>query len=269
MSVRSYESTFTMISMFTLAGAISAACTPQTDAGCPDPAPICGSANAVDGCACINPDTGPTPGPEAGPEAGVEAGTGPGLEAGTGCSGKEVVIEDDNFATGWSDRQVSLSGEAQYTSEHRSSEGNPGAFRYVGHTVYENTVLWVAHEKAGAVYDPANGAIESIRFSMDAHAISGRQASVSMLVMQGGKTYWTYFSLINESDEWVTRSWTDAQLAPFGSKADAGKPGPDLSSNGGALQFGFLTGASHTGGVEFVLREAGIDNWRVVLCTAP
>jgi hypothetical protein len=189
--------------------------------------------------------------------------------AGSACEpGKEIIFEDGEFASGWADEKASGKETTGYRVERRTSEGDPGAFLYVAHTVVENTGIWVAHEKAEATYDPATaGAIASIRFSIGGKAIAMRQASLRLLVVQDGKRYWTSaLFLINESQDWVrSPEWTDDDLVLFPGRAGS-SAGPDLTTTGKRLTFGFMSGASHTTGVSSVTREAGIDNWRVVIC---
>lgn len=196
------------------------------------------------------------------PGTGGSGGGGPGCI----CPGPDCVeFSDDRFdAADWDDSALYITGDNTYSAEQRSDDGNPAPYRFVAHTVGQDSSIWVAHEKPDASYEPGSeGAIQSIHYAFDGRALEGsRQASLKALAKQDGQWFWTTNLVLIDEDGWVTKTWTDDQLEPFSG-------GALNLEDGTSITFGFYTGASHTVGVPEVTRNTGVDNWRVVICTQP
>jgi len=210
-------------------------------------------------CSCVGGGTGGSGG------SGGTGGTG-GTAVSCALCGQLDCAEftDDAFALADWDAAKVYATENTYGVDQRSDDGNPAPpYRFISHTIGENSSIWVAHDKGSAIYDPgAKGAIQSIHYSFDGKALlDSRQASIRPLAKQDGTWFWTAFTsyqLINE-DGWVTKEWPDANLVNItmgGVELDLTKP----------ITFGFASGASHTVGVEMVTRNTGVDNWRVIIC---
>lgn len=216
----------------------------------------CDATNATcNPCICYEPGTG-----------GAGGMGGPPLSCDIACPELDCrEFSDDRFdATDWGDSALYITGDNMYSADQRSDDGNPAPYRFVAHTVGENSSIWVAHEKLGARYEPGSeGAIESIHYSFEGKALEGsRQASLKALAKQDGQWFWTTNLVLIDEGGWVAKDWTDDQLEPFSG-------GALNLEDGTAITFGFYTGASHTVGVPEVTRNTGVDNWRVVICKQP
>lgn len=232
------------------------------DSDC-DPGTQCDNGTLLASCTCVSGGTGGNGG--GGGTGGGSGGTA--LSCATACGELECVeFSDDAFVDAdWEDTQV-YATDNDYLAEQRNDDGKDAPYRFTRHTLGMNSSIWVAHTKTGADYNPSmQGAIESIHCAFDGRALEGsRQASVRALLQQGGRWFWTPFDdgygLIDENG-WAYREWSPASWEPAGHSVDL-----DL---GAPMTFGFATGASHTTGLEEVIRDTGVDNWHVVICTEP
>jgi hypothetical protein len=179
-----------------------------------------------------------------------------------------VDFDSGSWTADWEDAIVPAFTSGTFLSylvEERPEGGNPGAFRYVGITMGENSQIWVQHRRLGAVWNPAtDGPVDLIRGEFDGRAVSPSGAvALSFLLVQNETLYWTE-RVFTSGPNWFSTSWTETEFVRFGT--GPGPDRPDFSVNGAPLKFGYLTGASHTTGVPVVTRQAGVDNWRVQVC---
>jgi len=241
-------------------GSAGSRCVEDSDCNSQD----CNYDGAEPSCTCVNDGTGGTGG--SGGTGGTAGGGGTAASCATACPDRMCVeISDDTFADAeWEVGQVSAGGVTGYSvSQGTDGAGNPDPYRWVSHEVGVDSQIWVGHDKVGNDYSPSlDGAIHSLHYSLDGRALQdSRQVAFRPLAKQDGQwfwTKWTSYVLINEGD-WVTKQWPNVTLEPAGSGE------LDLTIRGAPITFGFSTGASHTG-PDAITREAGVDNWRVVIC---
>jgi hypothetical protein len=162
---------------------------------------------------------------------------------------------DGDFAEGTWDGGVVVTGRsANYEAPvvtDPTSAGDPGAYRRVemtvSSTVDESGVIWVAHTLGVAVYDPADGAFCGIRMFLDGtDEFTGGQAIFSTFLLQDDTYYWSERLFVN-ADEGTRGEWP---IDDFGYPKffGLGPDLPDLTTWGGTIEFGFLTGASRPAG---------------------
>ncbi|CAN5849142.1 hypothetical protein BH23GEM7_BH23GEM7_08270 [soil metagenome] len=180
-----------------------------------------------------------------------------------------VAFDAGSWSADWEDAVVpgvTFGTMLSYLVEERSGGGNPGAFRYVSMTMGQNSQIWVQHRRLGAVWNPAeDGPVDRIRGELDASAIPPTaSAIVSFLLVQNGTVYWSERFFAN-GPGWFSTGWTESDFVRFGT--GPGPERPDFSVNGAPIQFGYLTGGSHTTGAPTATRQVGVDNWRVQVCT--
>jgi hypothetical protein len=125
------------------------------------------------------------------------------------------------------------------------------------------SVIWVGHGNTANVYSPSlDGAIHSLHFAFDGRALKdSRQVAFRPAAKQDGRWFWTKWTsyVLIDGGDWVAKQWPNASLEPVAGGA------LDLTARGVPITFGFSTGASHTG-PDAISREAGVDNWRVIIC---
>ena len=140
--------------------------------------------------------------------------------------------------------------------------GNPGGYRHMVHTLNINTLpdfvtLFVQHRFTGATYDPATqGAIVSIDYSEDRQPTGA--AYGSFLIVQNGLAYEALLpDATTPSNTWQAATLTNLRPSNF-----SPAPGPNFSSSGATMQFGFVRGNSAR---VFSTVSHDIDNWKVVV----
>lgn len=190
---------------------------------------------------------------------------------------------DDTFLdTAWSDELVA--GRSMGTNsfaEHQETTGgntggNPDPYRGMTLTIGEGQVsLWQLNLKDGATYDPAKGAICGLLAQMDGTDLNAgtRETIYSMAFRQDGSVFWSDLFRVDcatnsrcvEGEGWLRMSPVDE--ADFTLFDPARSPGPDFTTAGAEIEFGFLAGAAgnnDTGAPRTF--QYGVDNWQFVVC---
>lgn len=126
-----------------------------------------------------------------------------------------------------------------------------GNARQVTHPLTLNSNVQACHvySRPGATLNPANGAIQSLDFSIRAKFISGVGANghqVGLALMQDDICYRVGALVTGTSGNWVQLSLTGLTSADF-TRFD-GQPGnPDFSTSGEPIYMGFRTGNGNAG----------------------
>jgi hypothetical protein len=182
-----------------------------------------------------------------------------------------VFDAGSSWLQGWDDDYVpgrtSGTGLA-YTVEERETGGNPGSFRHVTLTMGQNSGIWVQHRRENAVWRPAtDGPVDRIVAEVDVRSVppSPGEAISSFMLIQNETVYSTERVRVRDADGWVRASWNETDFVKFGTGPGGNQP--DFSAQGTPIQFGYLTGSSHTTGAATATRHNGADNWRTEVCT--
>lgn len=174
-------------------------------------------------------------------------------------------------------------GNGSISTSVVSTGGNPGAYMRVDYTNY-SWEIQAFHFFRPAVYDPANGAIERITWSIDTQAIQnffGNNVAVILAAEQNGIRYLVPGAGgLNNSSSWVTFAdpnpvyfpdptlwYVASNFMDFPRSTDyPPNPGhPDFSASGSPIRFGFCTQTNNTD--LWGSRATGFDNWSVTIHT--
>jgi len=173
-----------------------------------------------------------------------------------------VAIGDDFENTrAWRHTIVSVNGTVTDSASVESSGGSPGGFLYMEHRLLGIGNVVVHHWFDETTYDPATqGPITSLTYGED-HlvidpAFSGAAVGGSFLVEQAGQVYTMVTSTFSNTSwqRWTQDGITAADFSPA--------PGPDFSSAGAPLRFGFGRSNSNTAGGNWISKH-GLDNFLV------
>ncbi|MBS0191951.1 MAG: dockerin type I repeat-containing protein [Phycisphaerales bacterium] len=127
--------------------------------------------------------------------------------------------------------------------------GLSGTARQVTHPLNGTSNVQACHLYNSAQLNPANGAIQSLDFSIQAKFISGVGVNghqVGLALIQSGVCYRAGSVATGTSGNWVQLSLSGLTSADF-TRFD-GQPGnPDFSTSGAPISFGFRTGNGNAG----------------------
>jgi len=168
-----------------------------------------------------------------------------------------------------------------YTQE--TSGGNPGDFMQVEYEIGPagsgNSFGRIFLALDGATWDPSEGLITTLDFSMDRRVFTDTSLIVSFAIRQGDTVYIFTDSVAPAS--WTTLGGTDLLATNFARAMNANNPSgddwfpnfdtnsnPDFSATGDVLQFGIFVGGGGSTATP-VIRTVGIDNWTVTLNGIP
>lgn len=198
-----------------------------------------------------------------------------------------VAFSDGVFApSAWSASTITnANGVGSVTTETQFlAGGNPGEYRRIElnlNAIAPGGGVFSLNFNNGAFYDPATqGAVTAINYSEDARnfqpAAGGDIQGGGLLIVQSGSIFiqrTPIFVVPNPAfTDWASQSasllasdlW---ELSPTGLLDPS--TNPDFSASGGVMQLGFWRGGSSGNFVGTDFRDAGIDNWRVVIVPAP
>jgi hypothetical protein len=182
-----------------------------------------------------------------------------------------VVISDDDFAPGdWQVDVTTFTG-ASATDEQRLSEGNPGAYRHMTHTLPGPSSLSANHLFLPVTWDPCvQGPIAAFDYSEDqieiAPPFTGAAIGSGFMLVRNGTRY---FYVGSEVNPFTNLGWRRAGRRCITPEDLAnGGVAPDLTSCG-TIQFGFLRSNTNSSTSGSIVTTHGIDNWRVVVYPAP
>jgi len=146
------------------------------------------------------------------------------------------------------------------TSNQQITGGNPDRFLSV--TTTTNAETFTAHLNADFVYDPGEGAVDSIDISLDFRNIFsfGEGHGIGAVVAQQDGNLFVAADTITGSAnfDWQTFSVTD--LTPDDFEVRIGVGPLDLSTSGAPITFGFETRNSSGGSI-----NVGYDNYSLTL----
>lgn len=138
------------------------------------------------------------------------------------------------------------------------------------------------NRNTNAFYDPSiQGAVTHIDYSEDSRnfqpASGGNVQGTGLLIEQGGKTYIQRSPVLVMPNpgftDWAQNSAAGLVASDLWEVTATGtliaSSNPDFSTSGAVMQFGFWRGASSGNFVGTDFRDAGIDNWRVVIAPSP
>ncbi len=177
----------------------------------------------------------------------------------------DITLSDTEFPAGNWTAHVASSGGASQTAQQNPTGGNPGGWRLMIHTIFPNSWIYVWHiyTGPGGTYDPSQGAITSLDFTLDQKTSSGNGVGGAFAVTQNGRYYTARYLTFNNT-AWETVQATCLTAANF-EASDGGPAGsPDFSAAGGPIQFGFAR-ANPVPTVVGGIFDHGIDNWSVTI----
>ncbi|ACB50697.1 hypothetical protein cce_1347 [Crocosphaera subtropica ATCC 51142] len=158
------------------------------------------------------------------------------------------------------------SGSVSETATQSLTGGNPDEFRTMTQSWGNGTNARVYNFHSNAIYDPATqGAIASIDYSADVIGISanvGGEFGDEFAIQQDGRIFRAANIGIPDVSPWQTRSVPGLTVTDF--IAFDGGSGPNFSSTGSPIQFGYGRGYSFNGGFAASI-TSGIDNWSVTV----
>ena len=178
-----------------------------------------------------------------------------------------VTFADGDFAA-WTATEIfnDLTESAGFTAQREPTGGNPGAYRRTTHTLNGIGGLGVAHEFAGAVYDPSTqGPIAAIDFSYDLINLNNvAVVAYRLMILQEGTYYNTQNDVIPRDTGWSSFSHTALAAEDFFRFVGEGPLRPDFSANGALIQLGIITANSNPQ-VHHGTRNHGVDNFSVTI----
>lgn len=184
-----------------------------------------------------------------------------------------TVYSDSTFASAdWETLDMAnLCEGGSVTAWQVVEGGNPGAFRYVSHSISAPisscpSVAWRFHRCTGATFDAGRqGAILSLDWSCDFREIvpfgPGAKMDFGPAIRQDGQIF--YVPLWGANTSWESRGMTG--LTPFSFSPLTGTGWPNFTVSGGPIELGFWSGNSNLIPGMIFRNEAGFDNWRVTL----
>ena len=199
-----------------------------------------------------------------------------------------VVYFDGTFASGsWTSSTVFNPGGLGSTTAETQVLAGGNADEYM--RIELNLVAVAAgggvfslNRNTGAFYDPTvQGAVTHIDYSEDSKnfqpSSAGNVQGTGLLIEQGGKTFIQRSPVLVMPNP-VFAAWSGNaapglvasdlwEVTPTGGLISSSNP--DFSAAGGVMQFGFWRGGSSGNFVGADYRDAGIDNWRVVVAPTP
>lgn len=138
------------------------------------------------------------------------------------------------------------------------------------------------NRNTGAFYNPSTqGVITTIDYSEDSKNFQpmsfGDVQGTGLLIEQGGKTFIQRNPVLVMPNpgfaDWASNSAPGLVASDLWEVTATGTlisaSNPDFSAAGGVMQFGFWRGGSSGSFVGTDVRDAGIDNWRVVVAPTP
>lgn len=147
--------------------------------------------------------------------------------------------------------------------------GNPDAYRYMTHTWGNGTRVVISHFNLNAVYDPSvSGEIGYIEYSADVIGLGGSSGVFgdSFMIEQDDRTFMAAITAVPiTTGGWLDKDYSGLTAENF--RAVDGGLGPDFSTSGSAITFGYARSNTLLGSVHTV--EHGIDNWSVTIHDAP
>lgn len=198
-----------------------------------------------------------------------------------------VVFSDGVFApASWNASTVTnAAGVGSTTAETQFlAGGNPAEYRRIEiglNAIAPGGSVFSLNFNANAFYDPTTqGPVSSINYSEDARnfqpSAGGDIQGGGLLIVQGGSIFVQRTPLFVVPNpgfaDWAAQGATLLatdlwELTPTGLLDSS--TNPDFSATGGVMQLGFWRGGSSGNFVGTDFRDAGIDNWRVVVVPAP
>jgi hypothetical protein len=189
-----------------------------------------------------------------------------------GVSGNAQQFTDSTFNnTGWSTLLLpSSSVNARCTASQDAADGQPAPSRKTTH-VYQQGWVNCAHLSLMSSYDPANGAIVSLRYSYLARHYTSTLGGVrySPLVFQDNTYYYVAPGDDVRPDQWsnfLRNGLTETNFTKLDGPSK--RITPDFSCRGRRIQFGYVT-RNHQIGNDTITTESGIDDWQINVETQP
>ena len=178
-----------------------------------------------------------------------------------------VTFTDGDFAD-WTATEIfnTLTESAGFTAQREPTGGNLGAYWRTTHTLNGIGGLGVAHEFAGAVYDPSTqGPIAAIDFSYDLINLNNvAVVAYRLMILQEGTYYNTQNDIIPRATSWMSFSHTALAAGDFFRFVGEGPLRPDFSAHGAPIQLGIITANSNPQ-VHRGTRNHGVDNFSVTI----
>ncbi|HYK01194.1 MAG TPA: hypothetical protein VE974_05515 [Thermoanaerobaculia bacterium] len=155
---------------------------------------------------------------------------------------------------------------ARCVAAQDSGNGQAAPSRKTDHS-YEQGWINCAHLSLASFYDPAQGAITSLRYSYHARHYTTSLGGVrySPLVFQNNTYYYIAPGDDVRPDSWVAFSDTNLTESRFTKLVGPSeRQTPDFSCKGTRIQFGYVT-RNHQSGNDTIDTESGIDNWNITI----
>ena len=178
----------------------------------------------------------------------------------------DITLSDTEFpAANWT-AHVAADGGSTQVAQQSATGGFPGSWRFMIHTLFPNSTIYVWHiyTGPGGSYNPGQqGTIASLDFGQDRISISGKDVGAAVALTQNGRYYIARYLSFNNTN-WQREDQHCLQAANFVA-SDGGPDGsPDFSSAGGPIQFGYAR-ANPVPRLAADFIEHGIDNWSVTI----
>ncbi len=179
-----------------------------------------------------------------------------------------VIISDSTFNdSDWTATVAASTGGSSQTALQNASGGNPGAYRFMTHTLPGHSSIAVVHFFQPETYTPSTqGAITSLDYSEDRiqfnPPFNGAAIGATPLLEQGGVFFFGP-DITYTSTAWTTLSLTGLTAANFSS----GSNHPDFSASGTTIMFGYLRSNTNIADQQ-IITQHGIDNWSFTIHNA-
>ncbi|HEY7026169.1 MAG TPA: Ig-like domain-containing protein [Gemmatimonadales bacterium] len=181
-------------------------------------------------------------------------------------TGTATLQEDFSVGNQWSANVFQIDGTASHTEGNQATGGNPGGYRQMTHTIGPPagtsgaSYIWVEHLYSGGTYDPStSGEVCDVVYSEDQIDFSlPTQVMWGLIIEQGGHRF-----ISRPTPQFNFAVWTHAGPYTLRASDFSPAPGPDFSTSGGVMTFGyFRANSTSTNPTTTSTIEHGIDNWR-------
>jgi hypothetical protein len=179
------------------------------------------------------------------------------------------TLEDD-FTSGaqWTTTVVRSTGNPvdPQAAGTVANGGNPGGYRSMTHSFKAAGDIFVDHLFTGGTYNPSQqGAITTLDYSEDRIILGAPFAGAGVaswfILVQNNQT----FERASSPNVFANTGWQSATLTGLRASDFAPGPGPNFSSTGGPIQFGYRRANTNDSPTAQYVLTHGIDNWKVVV----
>jgi hypothetical protein len=183
-------------------------------------------------------------------------------------SGSDTFQDDFTSGAQWTTTVLRSTGNPvdPQTAGTVAAGGHPDAYRSMTHSFTSAGDIFVDHHFTGGTYNPSQqGAIATLDYSEDQIILqtpfTGAGVASWFILVQNNQT----FERATTPNIFTSTAWLQTSLTGLRASDFAPAPGPDFSSTGGPIQFGYRRANTNDSPTAQFTLTHGIDNWRVIV----